>query len=81
MNIKYTMKRLRKHPLVEVLARNGGNPRTLVLIEPLWGIPYNLIAPFATLYMYTQGITDVQIGTILSVSMVVQVFFPFLEEY
>ena len=63
------MKRLRKHPLVEVLARNGGNPRTLVLIEPLWGIPYNLIAPFATLYMYTQGITDVQIGTILSVSM------------
>ena len=37
MNIKYTMKRLRKHPLVEVLARNGGNPRTLVLIEPLWG--------------------------------------------
>ena len=77
MNIKYTMKRLRKHPLVEVLARNGGNPRTLVLIEPLWGIPYNLIAPFATLYMYTQGITDVQIGTILSVSMVVQVFFSF----
>ncbi len=68
MNIKYTMKRLRKHPLVEVLARNGGNPRTLVLIEPLWGIPYNLIAPFATLYMYTQGITDVQIGPILSVS-------------
>ena len=77
MNVKYTMKRLRKHPLVEVLAHNGGNPRTLVLIEPLWGIPYNLIAPFATLYMYTQGITDVQIGMILSISMVVQVFFSF----
>lgn len=36
-----------------------------------------MIAPFATLYMYTQGITDVQIGLILSIAMVVQVFFSF----
>ena len=77
MNVVRRMKLLKKHPLIQVLARNGGNPRTLVLIEPLWGIPYNLIAPFATLYMYTQGITDVQIGTILSAAMVVQVFFSF----
>ena len=77
MNMTQKLKSLRRHPLVEVLARNQGNPRTLVLIEPLWGIPYNLIAPFATLYMYTQGITDVQIGLILSVSMFVQVFFSF----
>jgi len=47
-------------------------------MEPLWGIPYNLIAPFATLYMYTQGITDVQIGLILSIAMFVQVFFSFI---
>lgn len=65
------------HPLVEVLRRNKGNPRTLIFMEPLWGIPYNLIAPFATLYMYTLGITDVQIGLILSVAMVVQFFFSF----
>lgn len=71
------LRALKQHPLVQVLANNGGNPRTLVLIEPLWGIPYNLISPFATLYMYTQGITDVQIGLILSVTMVVQVFFSF----
>lgn len=77
MSLKAKMSRLREHPLIQVLANNGGNPRTLVLIEPLWGIPYNLIAPFTTLYMYTQGITDVQIGTILSVAMVVQVFFSF----
>lgn len=77
MNIISKLKRLENHPLVEILAQNKGNPRTLVLIEPLWGIPYNLIAPFATLYMYTQGITDVQIGLILSISMVVQVFFSF----
>ncbi|MDK2966129.1 MFS transporter [Lacrimispora sp.] len=67
----------KKHPLIELLIHNKGNPRTLVLMEPLWGIPYNLIAPFATLYMYTQGITDVQIGMLLSVAMMVQVLFSF----
>ena len=77
MNLKEKVKNLKTHPLLQVLADNGGNPRTLIFIEPLWGIPYNLIAPFATLYMYTQGITDVQIGLILSVAMVFQVLFSF----
>lgn len=77
MKLKDKMRKLKDLPLLRVLADNGGNPRTLVLIEPLWGIPYNLIAPFATLYMYTQGITDVQIGLILSITMVVQVLFSF----
>lgn len=77
MNLKAKLEKLREHPLVQVLENNPGNPRTLALIEPLWGIPYNLIAPFATLYMYTQGITDVQIGLILSIAMVFQVFFSF----
>lgn len=78
MNLKERVRGLKAHPLLQVLADNRGNPHTLVLIEPLWGIPYNLIAPFATLYMYTQGITDVQIGLILSITMVVQVLFSFL---
>jgi MFS family permease len=77
MNLKEKIRNLNTHPLLRVLADNGGNPRTLILIEPLWGIPYNLIAPFATLYMYTQGITDVQIGLILSIAMVFQVLFSF----
>ena len=77
MDMKKRLGRLKYHPLIQVLGRNKGNPRTLVLIEPLWGIPYNLIAPFATLYMYTQGVTDVQIGLILSITMVVQVCFSF----
>ena len=77
MSIVQKTKPRGSHPLVEVLRRNKGNPRTLIFMEPLWGIPYNLIAPFATLYMYTLGITDVQIGLILSVAMVVQVFFSF----
>ncbi len=77
MKIVKNIKTLGKHPLIELLKNNKGNPRTLILMEPLWGIPYNLIAPFATLYMYTQGITDVQIGLILSVAMFIQVFFSF----
>lgn len=79
MNTAQKIKTLRKHPLIELLKQNKGNPRTLIFIEPLWGIPYNLIAPFATLYMYTQGITDVQIGLMLSVAMLVQVFFSFID--
>lgn len=77
MKIVKNIKTLGKHPLIELLKNNKGNPRTLIFMEPLWGIPYNLIAPFATLYMYTQGITDVQIGLILSVAMFIQVFFSF----
>ena len=77
MELREKLRNLKAHPLLQVLADNKGNPRTLVLIEPLWGIPYNLISPFATLYMYTQGITDVQIGLILSITMVVQVLFSF----
>lgn len=75
--MEFKEKELKNHPLWGVLKRNKGNPRTLIFMEPLWGIPYNLIAPFATLYMYTQGITDVQIGLLLSISMFIQVFFSF----
>ncbi len=77
MNTLQKFKTLREHPLIQILKNNKGNPRLLIFMEPLWGIPYNLIAPFATLYMYTLGITDVQIGLILSISMFIQVFFSF----
>ena len=77
MNTEQKKKSLLNHPLLQLLKHNKGNPRTLILMEPLWGIPYNLITPFATLYMYSQGVTDVQIGLILSIAMVVQVLFSF----
>lgn len=70
--------RLRHHPLLVLLKNNRGNPRTIILMEPLWGIPFNLIMPFATLYMYHQRISDVQIGLILSIAMLMQVLFSFL---
>ncbi|MDD2458742.1 MAG: MFS transporter, partial [Eubacteriales bacterium] len=51
-----------------------GNPRACLFTEPLWGIPFNLYAPFITLYMYALGVKDQQIGLILTIGMVLQVF-------
>jgi MFS family permease len=66
---------IRRNPLVDLLFVLKGNPKVCVFMEPLWGIPNGLIAPFATLYMYAMGVGDVQIGLILSISLVAQMFF------
>jgi MFS family permease len=42
-------------------------------IRPLWGIAFNLYAPFATLYMSHLGVTDSQIGMLLTLGMIVQI--------
>ena len=64
---------LRRHPLFRSLLDMRGNVRACVYLEPLWGIPYNLYVPYATLYMYGFGIGDEQIGLLLSIGMVFQV--------
>ena len=78
MNFNDEKSSLRKHPLIHLLIRSRGNPKILLLIEPLWGIPFHLLAPFVALYMSLQGITDTQIGILLSVAMVGQMFFSFI---
>ncbi len=70
--------RIKQHPLIDTLVTLKGNPKVCILIEPLWGIPANLILPFATVYMHAMGVTDIQIGLILSLAMVVQVAFSFM---
>ena len=50
------------------------NPRLCVLTEPLWGIPFNLYMPFLTLYMFSLGLEDADIGILLSVGLVIQMF-------
>jgi len=59
---------------VQFLLSLKGNAKPSVLTEPLWGIPANLYAPFVTLYMYHLGVLDFQIGIILFVGRLVQVF-------
>jgi len=49
-----------------------GNTKSCVLTEPMWGIPFQLYAPFVTLYMFHLGVLDVEIGIILFVGRLVQ---------
>lgn len=62
-----------KSNLFRSLLSLKGNPRACVYTEPLWGIPYNLYSPYATLFMVALGVTDKQIGFLLSVGAVFQV--------
>lgn len=57
----------KEHPLIRQLLELKGNPKVCILIEPLWGIPYNLISPFITVYMYALGIKDREIGLFLKI--------------
>lgn len=66
-------KAVKAHPLINTLLAVKGNPKVLLFLEPLWGIPFYLIAPFATLYMQAQGITDLEIGFLLSIGTAIQV--------
>jgi len=70
---------LRHHPLFETLRELKGNPRVTVLTEVMFGIPYNLFAPFASVYMLAFGVTDQQIGSIASLGLVVQIFSALLS--
>ncbi len=77
MNKIVTRERIRNHPLIRTLFQLEGNQKVLTFLEPLWGIPQNLIAPYATLYMYELGVNDVQIGLLMSIAMFVQMISSF----
>ncbi|MBN1220442.1 MAG: MFS transporter [Anaerolineae bacterium] len=62
------------HSLIVTLKKLHGNVRGCVYTEPLWGIPYNLYAPYVSVYMLAIGLTDSQIGLITSVGLFFQIF-------
>jgi len=64
---------LKQHSLITTLKSLRGNPRGVVFTEPLWGIPYNLYAPYISVYMLALGLKDQQIGLIASVGWGFQV--------
>jgi MFS family permease len=70
---------MKRHTLFATLAGLKGNPRGCVYAEPLWGIPYNLYIPYASVYMLAFGLADRQIGLILSLSWACQVVFSLLS--
>src|SRR5512132_1091599 len=73
------LKLLLNHPLLQTLRELKGNPRVTVLTEVMFGIPYNLFAPFFSVYMLALGVSDQQIGTIASLGLIVQIFSALLS--
>lgn len=67
------------HSLLDTLRNLRGNARGAVLTEPLWGIPFNLFAPYASLYMLALGLTDTQVGLVTSVALAGQIVFALLS--
>jgi MFS family permease len=70
---------VKKHALIKDLIELRGNPRGCVYAEPLWGIPFNLYAPYASVFMVALGLADRQIGLIVSLSWAAQVLLSFLS--
>jgi MFS family permease len=70
---------LASHPFVTTLKNLRGNVRGCVYTEPLWAIPFNLYAPYVSVYMLAFGLTDSQIGLITSVGMIFQVFWMLIS--
>ena len=66
---------MKRRPMIAYLPHTKGNPTACMLCEPFWAIPHALVTPFASLFLSRNGCSDTQIGLILSVSMIFQVFF------
>ncbi len=70
---------LLKHKLLRTLIDLRGNPRACVYTEPMWGLSMNLCLPYATVYMLTFGMGDVQVGIVTSIYMFSQMICAFLS--
>ena len=75
----YEVSSLKDHSLVTTLKSLRGNPRGCVYTEPLWGIPYNLYAPYVSIYMVALGLADNQIGLVVSISWGFQIIVALLS--
>ena len=70
---------LLKHKLLRTLVELRGNPRACVYTEPMWGLSMNLCLPYASVFMLTLGMSDVQVGIVSSIYMFSQMIFAFLS--
>lgn len=67
------------HSLIDTLKSLRGNVRGCVYTEPLWGIPFNLYAPYVSVYMLAFGLTDSQIGLITTLGLAFQIVWTLLS--
>lgn len=70
---------MKNHSLFITLLNLKGNARGAVFTEWLWGLPYNLFAPYVSIYMLTLGLKDEQIGLIVSIGLFFQMFTALLS--
>jgi MFS family permease len=70
---------LKNHSLISTLKSLKGNPRGCVYPELLWGIPFNLYIPYVSIFMIANGLSDKQIGLIVSISWGFQIFLALLS--
>ena len=70
---------MKHHPLVKTLVGLRGNVRGCVYTEPLWGIPFNLYAPYVSVYMLTLGLSDSRIGLVTTIGLAFQVVWTMLS--
>ncbi|MBR2924767.1 MAG: MFS transporter [Clostridia bacterium] len=77
--MKSLVARLRKNAVIDTLCTLEGNAKPCLYLEPLWGIPYNLYAPLASVYMAALGLRPSQIGLISTVFLVSQMFWALLS--
>lgn len=61
--------------IIESFKILDGNARVCVMFEPMWGIPYVLYNFYLSLYMKSQGITDKQIGYLISMGFISAIIF------
>ncbi len=71
--------KLLKHQLLRTLIDLRGNPRACVYTESMWGLSMNLCLPYASIYMLTFGMSDVEVGIITSIYMFSQMICAFLS--
>lgn len=69
---------MNRSSMFQTLKHLKGNPKISILTEPLWNVPFNLFIPYAAIFMRALGVTQIQIGYILTLSMISQVIFSLL---
>ena len=62
-----------------VLRGFTGNTRAILVTEPIWAIPYNLVQTYASVYMLELGCTPAEVGLVSTVGLACQLVFSLVS--
>ncbi|MEM3546663.1 MAG: MFS transporter [Candidatus Bathyarchaeia archaeon] len=69
------------HRFSEFYRSWGRNAKVLVLTEPLWSIPMSWVFFYRPIFMRSLGITEVEIGLMMTLYSILQIFLPLFGGY